>query len=527
MRRVIAVILTVLLTMAVCLTLTGCDKPKVRVESVLNINDDFKGSRTVTVLFPLSSDIDAVKEDILDDMPAYDVEGVKFSYLGATEDGYAFELKVGFNNRAEYEQRISAVLGRDANAVMARKNSAMFSGTRLSEDFDVKELVEWIERDTKNTDATKDYTIEYPYNKVNIGAQSFDTGTTVHVSEGFGIRVNSVDVKTYNEKASLFGRTFDRSFVFAIPADTYTDNKRKINEFFEDIAGDDAQISDLHEGNSILYTVTFEGLNLSELETITGAMLDSDGVKIYYGDKGDLSTPLYEGRSMEENLDTLSFYGPGDQPPVLNYTYSLPTNAVRGEGAVYENGGWVRKGTWDDGAYRLKDESGMTRLRILDGRQYLISGVDISFESLGDEKFRHTTSFLYPLENGFEGPAYATKYYESKNASAEYERQGENVVCSIVCEGGVDDINAKLEKIFGKGNYVTYQKKFGALSDKTTCVDNIDITEMLSMENLAVPMTYTAVAENGENIVTMLNGGSETAYKGEDSSAQEFRGGNG
>ncbi len=524
MKRIFAAILTAVLLAAVCLTLTGCDTPQVKVASILNLTDGFKGTRTVTVVYPLSADIDAIKDDIIDNSPANEVEGATFTYLGATENGYSFELKFSFDNLTEYESAVSAVIGRDANAVLARKSTVMFSGTRIAEDFDVSELIAWVERTTKDNSSTKDYTFDCSDNKVIIGSDSYDSASTVSVNVGKGIPVNSVEIKTYNEKANLLGRTFDRSFVFSIPADDYSENIRKINGYFENLVGEDALISDTHEGNNILYTVTFEGLSLSELETTTASVLDSDGVSVYYGDKENMSTPLFEGRVLEETLDTLSFNGPSGNPPTLKYTYSLPTNAVKGEGALYKEGSWESVGTWDDGAYRMEDASGLTHLRIFDGRQYYIDGVSVAFDSLGDNRFRRTTSFLYPVEDGFEGPVYATKFFQSKGAETKSDNDGEHVLCSVICEGEIDDINASLENVFGSGNYIAYTRSNGSLSDKTTCTDYIDLRDILSVENAEVPMTYTAFAENGENIVTVTNSGAETAYRDKSSSVMEVKG---
>lgn len=525
MKRLLAAILIAALCVTLCLTLTACDAPKVRVESVLNITTEFSGSRTVTVVYPLSAAIDSIKDDILDDDPTAEVEGATFSYLGATENGYSFELKLSFDSEAQYEQQVEAILGRDANAVLSQKDNAMFKGTRVAEDFDVSELIAFLVRETNTNDTTKDYTFEYPYNKVTVGAETFDTDTTVNVNEGDGIPVSAVDIKTYNEKTSLFGRTFDRSFVFSIPADTYSANKNKINAYFEELAGESAQISDTHEGDNILYTLVFEGLSLDELETTTGAILDSNSVSVYYGDKENLSTPLFEGRVLQESLDTLSFMGAKSDFPTLRYTYSLPTNAVKGEGALYENGAWVNTGSWEEGAYRMENSSGLTRLRIFDGRQYYIDGVDLDLQSHGDGTFRRTTSFLYPAKDGFEGPVYATKFYESKNTDAKYDNDGEHIVCSITFEGTSDEINEKLENVFGKGNYLSYEKRSGALSDKSALSDTVDLRDILSVENADVPMTYTASAENGENIVTMNTGGAESAYKGKDDTRLELSGG--
>lgn len=523
MKRIFAVLLMTAMLLTLCLTLTGCDAPSIRVESQLNIDDAFRGTRTVTVIFPLSSAIDAVKDEIIADAPAQDTEGVSFTYLGAAGDGYSFELSLRFESHDQYEEQVSAVIGRDASAVLSIGDTVMFSGVRMAEDFSVGDLISWIRRDTAATEATKDYTFDYARGSVRVGANAYETGAVTDISDCTGVPVNGVDIKTYNAKALMLGYTFDRSFVFSIPADTYADHKDAINACFASVSG--AQITDLREGSSVLYTLTFSGLSLSELEEATAGVLDSGSVSVYYGDKGSLSTPLFEGCVMEESLDTMSFCGADGNPPPLKYTYTLPTNAVRGEGAVFRGGVWESAGIWDDGAYRVEDTAGMTRLRIYDGRQYHISGADILLESLGKNKFRRTVSFRYPITDGFDGPVYATKFFAAKEATAAYDNDDECIICSVICEGSIDEINAALERIFGSGNYLSYERRSGALSDKTALTDTIDIRDLLGIENLTVPITYAAASENGENIVTLTDSGTETAYRGKDATRLTLIGG--
>ena len=88
MKKLLSAFFALLLILTTALTLTGCDQPTVSVVSETRIwSDGFHGSRTVTVKYPLSVDIDAIKDKLIDDAPSAAVYGAWFDYKGVEEDG--------------------------------------------------------------------------------------------------------------------------------------------------------------------------------------------------------------------------------------------------------------------------------------------------------------------------------------------------------------------------------------------------------------------------------------------------------
>lgn len=523
MRKLIAILMIICLCVGVCGLLSGCDHPTVKVSSAMEISDSFSGTRTVTVVYPLSAEIDGIKDVITEDAPA-DISGAAFTYVGVKEDGYYFELALSFRNKTEYEAIVSELVDRNATAFLSRKNTSLTSGTRMSEDFDVKDLIGWMVRDTQGNPATKKLEFDYSANSVRIGTDVYETGSTVNINDCTGSRINSVSIKTSNDKEGSYSRTF----TFSLPNETYLHNKSAVEAYFLSNTSSDAQYTGWSaEGSNMIYTAIFENLDIKKLSEVTSMLLDTDSVEIFYGDRDNASTPLSEGLTFEENLDTFSFIGAENGFPKLEYAYSLPTSTIHGDGSVFADGRWKNAGTWEEGVYKVELTDGSAKLRIPDGIQYFINGVNFHMTSLGDSRFRRTTEFLYSKSDGYDAMNYANNYFISKGAVSETAEDENNLICRVSVEGTTDEITAMLVKLFGSGNFVAYRQNEGflALTVKTELTDYVNIGYMLNSANANRPMVYYVDSEGGDNIVSVSVNGSETAYTDHGASSLPIEGG--
>ena len=523
MRKLIAILMIICLCVGVCGLLSGCDHPTVKVSSAMEISDSFSGTRTVTVVYPLSAEIDGIKDVIAEDAPA-DISGAAFTYVGVKEDGYYFELALSFRNKTEYEAIVSELVDRNATAFLSRKNTSLTSGTRMSEDFDVKDLIGWMVRDTQGNPATKKLEFDFSANSVRIGTDVYETGSKVNINDCPGSRINSDSIKTSNDKEGSYSRTF----TFSLPNETYLHNKSAVEAYFLSNTSSDAQYTGWSaEGSNMIYTAIFENLDIKKLSEVTSMLLDTDSVEIFYGDRDNASTPLSEGLTFEENLDTFSFIGAENGFPKLEYAYSLPTSTIHGDGSVFADGRWKNAGTWEEGVYKVELTDGSAKLRIPDGIQYFINGVNFHMTSLGDSRFRRTTEFLYSKSDGYDAMNYANNYFISKGAVSETTEDENNLICRVSVEGTTDEITAMLVKLFGSGNFVAYRQNEGflALTVKTELTDYVNIGYMLNSANANRPMVYHVDSEGGDNIVSVSVNGSETAYTDHGASSLPIEGG--
>lgn len=524
MKRLISILLIVILVMSVCAALSGCDSPTVSVRSSLDINNSFAGSRTVTVVYPLSVNIDAIKDTLVADAPAADTENAEFSYIGVEEDGYHFELKLTFRDKDEYEKAVGELIGRSPAVILSRKNTALTNGVRMAEDFDVRELITWLERDTQDAKETSGMTFKYDVNTVKIGVSSYDTDSTIKINDCTGSRINSVSIKTSNDKEG----NYDRMFVFSLPNETYDRDKEAVEQYFLTNTSPEAEYTGwTAEGSNMVYTAIFNGLSMNQLVEVTSMLLDTDSTDIYYGDRDNSSTPLSEGMSFDETLDTFSFIGADNGFPKLEYAYSLPTSTIHGDGMVFENGKWVSKGTWEEGVCKISLDSGSGKISIPDGVQYSINGVNFYLVSLGDSRFRRSTEFLYSKTDGYDGMSYANKFFTSKGMKSEFGETDDNLYCRVISEGTTDEITNDLVKLFGSGNFMAYRRSEGSLSltVKTELTDYVNIGYMLNSSNIGRPMTYFVSSEDGDNIVSVSVDGSETAYTDHNASSLPIKNG--
>ena len=511
MKKLISTLFIIILILSVGAALSGCDSPTVSVRSALDITNSFAGSRTVTIIYPLSVNIDAIKDTLVADSPASDTKNAEFSYIGVEEDGYHFELKLTFRDKDEYEEAVGELIGRSPAVILSRKDTALTSGVRMAEDFDVKELIPWIERDTQDAKETSGMTFKYDVNTVKIGAASYDTDSTIKINDCKGSRINSVSIKTSNDKEG----NYDRTFVFSVPNETYDRDKEAVERYFLTNTSPEAEYTGwTSEGSNMVYTAIFNKLSMNQLIEVTSMLLDTDSTDIYYGDRDNSSTPLSEGMSFDETLDTFSFIGADNGFPKLEYSYSLPTSTTHGDGMVFEGGKWVSKGTWEEGVCKITLDSGSGKISIPDGVQYSINGINFYLVSLGDSRFRRSTEFLYSKTDGYDGMAYANKFFASKGMKSETDENDDSLICRVISEGTTDEITDDLVKLFGSGNFMAYRRSEGSLSltVKTELSDHINISYMLNSSNIGRPMTYYVSSEKGDNIVSVSVDGSETAY---------------
>ena len=517
MKKLTALLL-ILLVMMTALSLSACEQAGITVESVMNIDEAFSGTRTVSVLFPLSVNIDSVKDNIVTSFPATGSAGENFEYKGVVENGYLFELNLTFSDRADYEKKISALIGRDACACLSQVNTVLTKGTRMTEDFDTKDLIRFVERACASDANTASLGFDCSKNTVSIGGQVFNTDSTVDISEREGSPISSITIETANLKNDMF----DRTITFTIPNATYNSTQSAIEDYFKENVAPDAQYSDWSKkGENVEYSVIYKGIDIDMLTEYTANLLSTGNVSVFYGDKDNASTPLSEGKTFEERFDTFAFLGEDGAVPVY-YSYSLPTETTHGDGSLKIDGSYKTVGEWAGGVYSFSTEEDTVSLRIPDGIQYLINGINFTLESKGKDTFRRTTEFLYSKTDGYDGMIYARDFFALKGADVSIGETDTDLTLTVVCEGTASEITDMLVNYFGSGNFMSYEHNKGmfSLSDKTVFHDYVNIGYMLNSSNATRPMNYTVISSGEENIISLSSDTADTVYR--DSETKTF-----
>lgn len=499
MRRKLSLFIALLMVLSM-LTLTACGNNQVKVESVMEIDSEYSGHRSIKVTYPLDVHIDELSKLLVSNNPLADSNNSTFEYVGVEQDGYTFVMDIVFSSHDDYITQVQTLVGREVTSAMSQPESVLISGTRMKEDFDVSDLISWMITLSQSVDDTKNVTYDYAVNTVSINGSVFNTKSTVDISEREGKPINSIMIETTNLKDG----TYDRTITFSIPNQTYVDLTGSIQQYFTTNTAPAAQYCDwTSQGTSWEYKVIFKGISLDELSVYTAMLLDTDSDSLFYGDRDNSSTPLSEGLVFEESFDTFSFINADGESATVEYKYALPTKTTHGDGTVFDNGKWNTVGAWQDGIYSVSIESDVMNIRIPDGIQYAINGIRMNLDVIDKDSFVRTTEFLYSKTQGMDGMLYAQDFFKHKGATVETDEDDENLICRVICEGNATTITDQLVEYFGSGNFMAYTVRENAmsLSAKTELTDYINLSYMLNSTNANRPITYTAHSSSDENII--------------------------
>ncbi len=501
MKKKIASFVLLLLLALPILTFYGCGEKTFEYESTIKIDAQFKGVRTLTLNtgseFIGSSD----KRDKFNEI----ISGYCPSVLQREEvedDGilkYIFTLT--FDSRADYISKLSVITDRQVQVSLVHPNSTLAKGWHYVEDFKTDDLFSWLRsgiQEKKYNDL--EFELSCVSNIINNDGdiQSCSSENT-EINSVKGYPVTGIYIETTNNKKD----NYDRKFTLSVPQKTYEDMGEKLISIMKERTLDSAAYSGwTQQGNNQEYQIVYNGLSLAELQKATALFLDCDTVSLYYGDQNNSSTPLAEQLVFEEKINTLSFVAKKDSKVDLSYKYSLPLKTTHGEGVMLKDGVWAKNGEWVDGIYSLKSSDAVFDIRIPDGIQYDIKGINVTLESYDDDSFVRCFDFVYNAVNGQEGRDYAYDFLNKKGVSVTRMKSDDGVICRITSKGSSKQISEEINKLFGGGNSLSYSQNTGDMSVVTDVAftDEINISYMLTGKNKDVPLVYTLYTKGNESV---------------------------
>lgn len=503
-----------LLALFLCLTaalFAGCGDTPVQVEILINMDARFKGTRTITLNTGFAFEgKDDLKEKFDEVINTYCPSVLKKEVRDA-DDGLKYVFTLSFESKADYVNKLSAILDRQPSVALGTPDSALAKGWHLTEDFDGMELITWIDEGIAEKQYGGDlhFTYESTSNIVNMDGdiQSSSSGM-IDINTVEGYPVTAVAIETTNHKKD----NYDRRFTLSVPQSTYDQMGTELTALMQERTAPSAVYSGwTQQGNNQEFQVLYQGLAASELQSVTALFLDCDEASIYYGDEQGSSTPLAEQLVFEENLNTLSFLPKEDSEVSFSYKYSLPLRTTHGEGLVLYDGVWKKQGSWVDGIYTLHAEDKVYDIRIPDGIQYTIQGIAVTLEDNGGDNFVRYLDFLYSKQDGEEGRSYACDFFRKKGVDVSAVQNDDALICRVKTAGTAQQMNTVLGELFGGGNTVQRTENTSAMAVVTNIEfkDSINLSYMLTGDNAKAPFTYTLRNKGDENIVLFSGEGAD------------------
>lgn len=522
-KQIIKPIVICFFTLAIMLFASGCGKTETQVENLMKVSDDFVGERVVTLIFDKSISNKTDKQEVIE-KTIREKCPKNLSYRTEAADGtYKCVFVLSFSSLDEYKTKIASIIGRQIAVAYGYTNTPLSKGTYYKEDFDGMSLVAWLDDALyQNEDSKIQLKCESTSNVVKYNSEVFSSKTsTLNTSTVKGEPVKSVTIDTVNHKNTLF----DRTMTLSVPVATYNKLGASLQELMTSRVAPEGVASWKQNNEYMDFTVKYQKLDIARLQQYTKLFVDCRNESIYYGDQNKSSTPLAEQLVFEEKIDLLSFVSENTEPVQLTYSYTLPKETTHGEGVGLSNGEWQTSGSWSNSTYKVSDKNGVYDIRVPDGMQYSIKGINIALTSNPDNSFKRSVDFIYDYNTGQKGLDYAYSFLASRGFVVSKETLADGIVCRVTQQGTAEELNLAVADLFGSGNSFSSTKHTNNLSVVTNIdvVDNVNIAHMLSGTNSNIPINYTAKSENKEyirnlNLLNNASGSTVNAKKAEDNS---------
>lgn len=282
----------VFLTAFAALTLSACGAD---VQSVTNVDEEFCGTREITVLVDdydmvdyVEGGVDAMEEVFEENLPPEMTMTRKYD-----PEGTAFVFKIEFDGVEDYTEKVTAILARDPEYDLNPEvefeviENPFKESVVAEENFSTSNLIAWaveaLDESGIITYSSKSSWYSINFNTFEIdGKEPYTYQGNMNVNEAEYTTFDSIDVVTeFN-----YDGTYSRTIEFEIGNMTIAklDNKGiDVEEYLteladEGVSGTDmtAPVTETEEENKKTYTVEFTSANAEDIAKVTSALLDTE-----------------------------------------------------------------------------------------------------------------------------------------------------------------------------------------------------------------------------------------------------------
>lgn len=499
-KKIFKLLIVMIITVFMACIMSGCIKTDTQVENLMKITEDFVGERVVTLVFDKYFTQDLNKQYRLEEIIKESCPKNMTYRTETRNDFYQCVFVMSFSSLDEYKTKVASIIGRQIAVAYGYTDNVLAKGTFYKEDYDGMELIHWLEEylyeiGEKNVQLSMASTSNVvQYNNEVFSSKTSTLNTTTVKGQG----VNSVTIDTINYKNT----TFDRTLTISLPKSVYKNLGEDLQNLMKSRVGEGGQATWQEKDGYMDFSVKYKKITIEKLQDITKLFLGCANGTVYYGDQNQGSTPLAEQLVFQEKINLLCFVSNSKGNVTLNYNYTLPKETTHGKGVELNNGEWQTSGQWSGNTYKISDKNGVYNIRIPDGMQYSIKGIDINLIALGKENFKRVVDIVYDRNTGEKGLNYAYSFLASKGIAVSKETNSQGLACRITQSGTADQLNNTVGKLFGSGNSFTATSHTNDLSVVTDIkvTDTVNISHMLTDINANIPINYKISSECNESV---------------------------
>lgn len=503
---IIKMILLISILISSVFMLSSCNSQNILINTKLNFNPNFEGSRVITCTFPFFNMSD---EDSISQLDKIISQGCpkEMSYNKSIDNGKLnYTFKLDFTSINDYSKKINSITNEKKHIVFSNPNSIFTKGMFLKENFDSKDLLMWIKTTAKklNYDNIENFNFDCSNNSVVVDDIEHNSNKLIEYRNLKGVPVDYIKIDTISKGNDNFTRTV----LFKIPKKTMKELGIDVISYMN-ARSDKAVCKTWTEYNSgSIYEVTFNASSTKQLSEYTNKILNSsNNGSIIYSKDYDITNLLNDESVFQEILDLSNYVGFENRPVNVKYSYVVEENSKLNEAYVTINGN--KKNIRCNNKLNADCEAYTDTLlvNIKDGGNYNLISTDITLEYNGDDKFTRDMSFTFNDEN-LKATEHIKKLLSNMGSDIliETEQNDYNSICHLIATGSPDEITNKFSYLFGDENSFGYESENAGIQVKksTIMTDKINLSQIYSGENTKPKITYNIITNGKDQINNLL-----------------------
>lgn len=427
------------LMVAFAMIATACGSGS-SVDTVLNVNEDLSGTRTMTVAINSSvfgKYFNGSTDDLANLISSTCPSELEWSRDNSTGDEvYTFNLN--FSDPADYKAKVESILGTEVTLDIQSPDSIWANGAYVEESFTSIELLDWL----KQAVITAGYVssdnsgniFSNGDTEVNFNGISKSTGSTIYMNEIEYIQLNSISILT--DVADI--DKYTTLVKIDVPAASMNAKGTEIKEFMQNATPSGASLDeDTSAGTGSVFKISCPETDIAGMEAQLKAVFGEENV-YFENDKVEAdSTPFILGVRQIVHINYSNFVAGNEQSVTYRYSIKLPDN--------YDHASWEEDA--DNSGYYLI-QSGHAYGEEVDfyidfAKTYVLSKIDVVTSRSMTGKLSKSTTFtitnsvseedLTRIVSAFEDRAKTAgdsydKLVESRKESEEEEATAEESV---------------------------------------------------------------------------------------------------
>ncbi|MDO4557027.1 MAG: hypothetical protein Q4B70_18100 [Lachnospiraceae bacterium] len=505
------------------LFLTGCG---IRVATDLSLDQDFKGSRTITCFVSASDMLQYFKGDSknIDNIIENNCPDCLIYSKKETDSGTEYQFRLEFQSLEDYKTSLGSVLNFSPEITYHGSSSVFSKGISIQENFTSLDLLRWFEvllqEEYNISDSQIESLWEVGDTKVEFSGTSYESEPQISISSMEYSDFDGIEIYT-TEKDD---RTYERLIRFKVPTSTLNKHSAELEDYFADHLPKKAEGIWVPVKTGKNYELTLYADSFSELSSMTAVALDctSEQQSLVSSTFSDYQFFQFDLERTEQ-LDFSYFLCTKDEEVPVAYYYK-PNSLTEPKTVDIQkkiNNNFTGKAD-KNGFYCLFDGNCTTlNVGFLGEMNLFVSSYQIT--TILKDNGALERSFTFTFQNDLIDPEiHQLNSFFKKNKTAHLTMKGdfsdEIGTLTITQKGTKDDLNYSSRLLFGsENNSADYKEGHSLLAvyQDTSLTESIDLSRFLGSTNQKLTGEYVFINESSEtlNKFSIHSGQSDISYK--------------